>query len=1009
MQHIGGGDSEGSSHDDETRRSWPPPRLMLAGVFWMISTGLDLFYSAHDHHDAEEGQGVDEVGEMIGAPGMGAGGPEGGGGDIPGESSIVGGSGAPAIVAGLGGGQHGGGPGVEGEGMQWVYIVTGVLAVALCFPPIMMRAAASVRVGVLDVNTLVSMSIVGALCLGDFAEAAAVAVLFALSEWIEGRTTAGVAEAVRELVALQPLAATLPDGSSILVEEVVVGQVVMVRPGDRMPIDGVVVSGASLVDQANLTGESRPVRKSVGGDVAVFAGTVNCGSGCLLVECSKLCEDSTVTKMVALVEQAHMQSSRTEQRVKLVARYYTPTLVVLSAVVATVPWAWGPEVGAAYTKLALFMLITACPCALVISTPVTYVCALTRGARMGILVKGGEHLESLAHMQVLAMDKTGTLTQGSFAITCFVLVRAHHLQGVARRDEAASMDEAASQAAKRGDLLRIVASVEQHSNHPIALAVRKCSEEVGVEVVGVSDFKNVEGEGVEGVVNGQFVAVGNAKMMRRLSQECLSPTAGKEGVGAGSSLDTVTGWEDVTHERVAASVWSSQGGTAAWVWVGGTADGRGERGILAVLCAIDARREEAERAVRELRELGVETVMLTGDSHASAMAVQKVVGVEQVHAELLPVDKVQVLRELRGGEGGDRGRVVGMVGDGVNDAPALAFATLGIAMGKCGAGAAVEAADMVLMRDDLALLPLAIRLGRLVLRKISQNLALAIGSKVVVTVAAVYGYTWLWLAILADVGAMVVVSLNGASILTARLPGYLEAEPGQNEAPVSARDWSESEAALEVAGAGVAGVACDEAVAWRAAVLRWSEEQRRRAADATEAMCCLCLSPLPCLCPAPTVPAPRASASSGPRTPSAWSTSPLVPLLPPSPRKSLPASPSNTATKAANAAGGGGEGHTQACSNAGVGGEIDFLQLVVQQGESARVECRAERTTGGVSPRANVGAVEAGAETTLPPPCPPVTSTGGANRGEMQRQHCHGALSPAFPGRSFLSPCLRCL
>ena len=480
-------------------------------------------------------------------------------------------------------------------------------------------------------------------------------------------------------------------------------------------------------------------------------------------------------------------------------------MVVLAAMLATVPWAWGAESGRTYAKLALFLLITACPCALVISTPVTYVAALTRGARLGILVKGGEHLESLGKLDILALDKTGTLTNGLFAVSNFLLVG--QAGGGDREKEAQRMAE----------LLQMVLSVEQHSEHALAMAVRKCGQDLGLHARPVQEWRAVEGEGVQAVVGavpgggkmphskrrreggrgegggamvggqgGTFFAVGNAKMMARLSQESEGEDemwgVGLEGTG-GAEVRHSKLWRQLARERATVLAWEERGETTAWVWVGPAGDRGGARrgGVVGVISAVDAPRNEARKAVSDLLALGVECVVLTGDSHAtSSAAVKRISGAEggiaEMHAELLPADKVSHLKRLRGGRQGsggsrERERVVGMLGDGVNDSPALAFATLGIAMGKNGAAAAVEAADMALMRDDLGLVPTAVSLGRQVLRKVSQNLSLSIGSKVCVTAAAFCGYAWLWLAILTDLGTMIVVTLNGASLLRAEIPG----------------------------------------------------------------------------------------------------------------------------------------------------------------------------------------------------------------------------------------------
>ena len=558
------------------------------------------------------------------------------------------------------------------------------------------------------------------------------------------------------------------------VERLLVGDIVAVKSGDKIPVDGVVESGSSSINEANLTGESRPVQK-VPGDT-VHAGTVNVAGGYLTVRTTALSKDSAVARLVKLVQQAQAESSPTEQLVMKVAKVYTPLVVSSAIILATIPWAFGPEIGMAYMRTALVVLIIACPCALVISTPLTYVCGLAHAARVGILVKGGQHLETLGHVKALALDKTGTLTTGRFEL--------EHLESI-------PMDGCRL---SRDILLQLMLSVEVSASHPMAAAIcESCKAEGATPIKDVEGFMNVKGEGVRALVTvpqlfgesgemsqAKLIEIGNARMLKRIN--------GGKNISSFLSEDL----------EARASELESKGGTVGWLCIDGVP--------AAMYSVADSPRPEAAAAVKMLHALNVKTVMLTGDNEGSAAAVSKVTGVQSFHASLLPQDKLHHIKCLRNDkliaagrsglceffrrccdrrrhsypedgtpdESGKRTRraaeptgtsVIGMVGDGVNDAPALALASVGIAMGATGTVAAMETADVTLMDTDLRKLAKAIRLGRMTVRKIEENIVFSIVSKIAVFIIALAGYPHLWLAIACDVGGMLLVTLNSSSLL----------------------------------------------------------------------------------------------------------------------------------------------------------------------------------------------------------------------------------------------------
>lgn len=558
-----------------------------------------------------------------------------------------------------------------------------------------------------DMNVLMTVAVCGAAAIGEWGEGAAVVVLFAVSEMLEHLSMEKARKSIRSLMDIAPKEALIRRGDVELmvpVEEVQVGDILIVKPGQKLAMDGVIMRGTSTVNQAAITGESVPVMKTVGDEV--YAGTLN-QEGLLEVEVTKRTEDTTLAKIIHLVEEAQAQRAPTQAFVDRFARFYTPVIMGLALMMALVPpllgGAWGDWI---YRALAL--LVVACPCALVISTPVAIVTAIGNAARHGVLIKGGIYLEEAGRLAVVAFDKTGTLTEGVPEVT-----DVHVFHG----------DEAA--------VLQVAAAMERGSEHPLAAAVVRYAEQQGMDgEVDVDEFQAVAGRGVTALVNGQRYVLGSPGWF--FEQELLKP-------------------DDPVWERVHA--WQQEGKT---VMLLGT-----EQRILAAFAVADAVRPSSGPVIRQLHQLGMaKTVMLTGDNRATAETVARQVGVSDVRAELLPQDKLAVIQELR-----DRYGKVAMVGDGVNDAPALAAASVGIAMGGAGTDTALETADIALMADDLNKLPYLIRLSRNTLGIIGQNVVFSLGLKLLAVLLIILGWLTLWMAVFADIGATLLVTLNSMRLL----------------------------------------------------------------------------------------------------------------------------------------------------------------------------------------------------------------------------------------------------
>ncbi|MGE5602953.1 MAG: heavy metal translocating P-type ATPase, partial [Nitrososphaerales archaeon] len=601
----------------------------------------------------------------------------------------------------------------------------------------------------LDINFLMTIAALGAAAIGEWAEAALVVFLFSLGETLESYTMDRARNSIRSLMQLAPPEATLlevctdceehvgrtlPNGTPytggacpwcthetrIAVGDLAVGDRILVKPGERIAMDGRVDEGASAVNQAPITGESVPVEKAPGSDV--FAGSIN-GAGALEISVTRLAADNTISRIIHMVEAAQAQKAPAQRWIDKFARYYTPAVVGFALLVAVVPpLLFGqpfldPGDGThGWLYRALALLITACPCALVISIPVSIVSGISRAAQLGVLIKGGAYLEAAGNVDAIAFDKTGTLTRGEPAVTHVVSLNGAGEDGV----------------------LQVAAAVEARSEHPLARAVVRQAEAQSLAYQPAEGFRALLGRGAEGQVYGQLARVGNPALFAEAG--ILLPAAATAGAA--------------TLEQAGNTVMLVHGATGA---------GR-EPEMLGLVAVADTIRPEARAATAALREAGIRrTLMLTGDNERTARSIAEQAGVDDVRANLLPDGKVQAIEKLMD----EYGRVA-MVGDGVNDAPALARSTVGIAMGGAGTDQALETADIVLMGDDLLKLPFAIRLSRQTLAVLRQNIAFSLLVKAAVMVLVLTGTATLWMAVFADVGTSLVVIANGMRLLRAK-------------------------------------------------------------------------------------------------------------------------------------------------------------------------------------------------------------------------------------------------
>lgn len=589
-----------------------------------------------------------------------------------------------------------------------LYLLAVVAGVFLVLP----KAWFSLRRLRPDMNLLMTIAVCGAVAIGEWFEAATVAFLFALSLTLESWSVSRARRAIEKLLDLAPAVIRVIESSGMVKEvapdTVQVGTLFQIRPGERIALDGEVVKGTSDVNQAPITGESIPVTKEAG--TIVYAGTVN-GAGTLEVRSTKASQDTTLATIIRMVGEAQQKRAPSEKWVDQFAQYYTPSVLVIAFAVFLIPTlAFGRPVEV-WLYQALVLLVIACPCALVISTPVSVVAALAAAAKHGVLVKGGTHMETPARLKAVALDKTGTLTEGRPAVVEVVTLNGH----------------------TEAELLERAAALESHSDHPLARAIVEYCEAKGVRPLPAEEFSIILGKGASGRWNGKEYWLGSHRFLEERGQETLA-----------------------VHEQLEAL--SSTGRTV--VVIGN------ESHVCGYLALADTIRPDSKATIQRLRESGIEhIVMLSGDNQGTAEAIGREAGIDEIRANLLPADKVTAISDLVA-----RYKSVAMVGDGINDAPALSLATLGIAMGAAGSDTAMEAADVALMSDDLSKLPWLVEHSRRMLGIIRVNIVLSLAVKGVFVALTMLGHASLWAAIAADMGMSLLVIFNALRLLRDRDP-----------------------------------------------------------------------------------------------------------------------------------------------------------------------------------------------------------------------------------------------
>ncbi|QOS91967.1 heavy metal translocating P-type ATPase [Peribacillus sp. JNUCC41] len=562
-----------------------------------------------------------------------------------------------------------------------------------------------------DMHTLMTVAIIGAAVLGEWGEGATVVILFAISEALEKYSMDKARNSIESLMNIAPKEALIRRGHHemmVAVDEIEVGDIMIVKPGQKLAMDGRIMKGASTLNQAAITGESEPVFKTFDGEV--FAGTLN-GEGLLEVEVTKRVEDTTIAKIIHLVEEAQAEKAPSQAFVDKFAKFYTPAIMLIALAIAVLPPIVMSGVWSEWIYRGLAVLVVGCPCALVISTPIAIVTAIGNAAKHGVLIKGGVHLEEAGALKAIAFDKTGTLTKGIPEVTDFTVL-------------SAELNEQ--------EVLAIAAALESRSQHPLATAILQKAEnhDVDYHSLLVEDFTAITGKGIKGKINQGIYYIGKPHLF-------------EEEAGLGFSDDVlklISGFQN----------------TGKTVMVLGD-----QVKVLALIAVSDEIRESSKEAIRKLHELGIEkTIMLTGDNIGTAKAIGAAAGVHEIEAELLPQDKLTIIKRWK--QKYDR---VAMVGDGVNDAPALAASTVGIAMGGAGTDTALETADIALMGDDLSKLPYTISLSRKTLKIIKQNITFSLVIKILALLLIAPGWLTLWMAIFADMGATLLVTLNSLRLL----------------------------------------------------------------------------------------------------------------------------------------------------------------------------------------------------------------------------------------------------
>lgn len=592
-------------------------------------------------------------------------------------------------------------------GNHWAVVALALVAIFTGGLPTYKKGWTALKNRNLNMNALMSIAVTGAMVIGHWPEAAMVMFLFALAEVIEAKSLDRARNAIHGLMSLTPETATvlLKDGSwmEMPAKAVQPGAVVRLRPGERIALDGVVTSGRSTVNQAPITGESLPVDKAEGD--SVFAGTIN-QAGSFEYRVTAEASHSTLARIIHAVETAQGSRAPTQRFVDQFARIYTPTVFALALLVAVVPPLAFDAAWLEWVYKALVLLVIACPCALVISTPVTIVSGLAAAARKGILIKGGVYLEGGRKLVTLAFDKTGTITHGKPVQTDFIA-----LNGDANQARV------------------LAASLAVRSDHPVSLSIARAATEEGAVLREVGDFAAIPGRGVRGSIDGHLYQFGNHHLIEELGL-CSAEIEAK--------------LFPLEHQGKTAVLLANQ------------------TGVLAIFAVADTVRETSHQAIADLHSLGVKTLILTGDNAHTAEAIAREVGIDEARGNLLPEDKLKTIEQLLiNGSGGK----VGMVGDGINDAPALARADIGFAMGAAGTDTAIETADVALMDDDLRKIPAFVRLSQATAAVLTQNIVLALGIKAVFLILTFMGQATMWMAVFADMGASLLVVANGLRLL----------------------------------------------------------------------------------------------------------------------------------------------------------------------------------------------------------------------------------------------------
>ncbi|MFH6564625.1 heavy metal translocating P-type ATPase [Pseudomonas kulmbachensis] len=589
---------------------------------------------------------------------------------------------------------------------EWVVAVIALFAIALCGPTTYKKGLISIKHLNLNINALMSIAVTGAVLIGQWPEAAMVMFLFTVAEMVEAKSLDRARNAIKGLMDLTPERATVRQSNGswleVDVKTVEIGAFVRVRPGERIGLDGNVSSGNSTVNQAPITGESLPIEKDI--DDPVYAGSIN-ESGSFEYRVTAEANNTTLARIIHAVEEAQSSRAPTQRFVDKFAKIYTPGVFFFAVAIAVFPPLFMGGLWTDWIYRALVLLVVACPCALVISTPVSIVSGLAAAARKGILVKGGVYLEIGAKLSFVALDKTGTITHGKPVQTDYIPV--------------AEDSEVHPQI--------VAASLGARSDHPVSQAIAKYEGSDASTFLQVESFEALPGRGVKGMIEGQLFYLGNHRLIQEL------------GLGTSQLDDALTSLERQGKTVVALTSVSQ---------------------VFALFAVADTVKDSSQTAIKELHSLGIKTMMLTGDNSHTADAIAKRVGIDEARGNLLPADKLSAIGELQ-----DRKHVVGMVGDGINDAPALAKSQIGFAMAAAGTGTAIETADVALMDDDLRKIPAFVRLSRQTAAILKQNIVFALGIKAVFLVFTLMGLATMWMAVFADVGVSLLVVLNGLRLL----------------------------------------------------------------------------------------------------------------------------------------------------------------------------------------------------------------------------------------------------